>query len=224
MTQEPTLVNDPEVYGNELKIKTELKQTVTTADGSSVVKYKTFIKRNDDGSSEVKIWPVNDDGLIIAGSKPIFENGAWNENQITLPKTHSNRTSTNQLNTTLDGIDVISTTKEGYTRTTKDLELSGGGFADAAYIEANTVDGVFTGNPVMPPYILNGEEITFERFMEIKQEQLDGVNILDKYGIENTTVVPPVTTTVVEGPLFKEIQEATVNLSLIHISEPTRPY
>ena len=36
MTQEPTLVNDPEVYGNELKIKTELKQTVTTADGSSV--------------------------------------------------------------------------------------------------------------------------------------------------------------------------------------------
>ena len=59
---------------------------------------------------------------------------AWNENQITLPKTHSNRTSTNQLNTTLDGIDVISTTKEGYTRTTKDLELSGGGFADAAYI------------------------------------------------------------------------------------------
>ena len=49
----------------------------------------------------------------------------------------------------------------------------------------------------MPPYILNGEEITFERFMEIKQEQLDGVNILDKYGIENTTVVPPVTTTVV---------------------------
>lgn len=211
MTQEPTLVNDPEVYGNELKIKTELKQTVTTADGSSVVKYKTFIKRNDDGSSEVKIWPVNDDGLIIAGSKPIFENGAWNENQITLPKTHSNRTSTNQLNTTLDGIDVISTTKEGYTRTTKDLELTGGGFADAAYIEANTVDGVFTGNPVMPPYILNGEEITYERFMEIKQEQLDGVNILDKYGIENTTVVPPVTTTVVEGPLFKEIQEATVN-------------
>ena len=212
MTQEPTLVNDPEVYGNELRIKTELKQTVTTADGSSVVKYKTFIKRNDDGSSEVKIWPVNDDGLIIAGSKPIFENGAWNENQITLPKTHSNRTSTNQLNTTLDGIDVISTTKEGYTRTTKDLELTGGGFADAAYIEANTDEnGKFTGNPVMPPYILNGEEITYERFMEIKQEQLDGVNILDKYGIEETTVVPPVTTTVVEGPLFKEIQEATVN-------------
>ena len=57
--------------------KSKQKQTVTTADGSSVVKYKTFIKRNDDGSSEVKdMHFVNDDGLIIAGSKPIFENGS----------------------------------------------------------------------------------------------------------------------------------------------------
>ena len=210
-------INDPNTYGTELRLKTELKQTVETEDGSSVVSYKAFIKKNDKGENEVKIYPVNEQGKVEAGSKPIFNNGVWDETQITKPKYEyksRNRTE-KKLNVTFDGLDVITTTTEEKSRTIKEFELTGGGFADAEYIEANTVDGVFTGNPVMPPYILNGEEITYERFMEIKQEQLDGVNVLDKYGVEKTTVIPATSTTVVEGVLFDELQTVVQDYSLV---------
>ena len=79
-------INDPNTYGTELRLKTELKQTVETEDGSSVVSYKAFIKKNDKGENEVKIYPVNEQGKVEAGSKPIFNNGVWDETQITKPK------------------------------------------------------------------------------------------------------------------------------------------
>ena len=74
-----TFQNDIQEYGNELRLKTELKQTVINAEGGrDIVKYKAFIKEG-----EVKIWPVDDIGKIIAGSEPIFENGEWKPGSVT---------------------------------------------------------------------------------------------------------------------------------------------
>ena len=73
MTSSVTFQNDVQEYGNELRLKTNLEQNVINAEGGrDTVKYKAFIKEG-----EVKIWPVDDIGKIIAGSEPIFENGEW---------------------------------------------------------------------------------------------------------------------------------------------------
>ena len=74
-----TFQNDPQEYGNELRLKTELRQDVVTSDGGKdTVTYKAFTK---DGN--VKIWPVDDTGKIVAGSEPIFENGEWKPGSVT---------------------------------------------------------------------------------------------------------------------------------------------
>ena len=74
-----TFQNDIQEYGNELRLKTELRQTVINADGGKeTVSYKAFIKKG-----EVKIWPVDDTGKIVAGSEPIFENGEWKPGSVT---------------------------------------------------------------------------------------------------------------------------------------------
>ena len=66
---EPTFANQVEEYGNELRLKQVLKQDVITSDGGTEeVTYKAFIK-----GDQVKVWPVDDKGLVIAGSEPIFE-------------------------------------------------------------------------------------------------------------------------------------------------------
>jgi len=79
MTSSVTFQNDVQEYGNELRLKTNLEQNVINAEGGrDTVKYKAFIKEG-----EVKIWPVDDIGKIIAGSEPIFENGEWKPGSVT---------------------------------------------------------------------------------------------------------------------------------------------
>ena len=220
---EPTFVNQTEVYGSELRLDTEIKQTVTTADGSSVVTYKAFIKRNEgNGEAEVKIWPVDDRGVVIAGSEPIFENGAWKEELITKRKIKyvSRQRYPKPQNVAIEGLDKITTTTEERERTTIKLDIKGNGLPTQEYIDANTVDGVFTGNPVMPPYTLNGEEITYEKYKEIKTEQQNGVDVLQKYGVEVTEIIPATSTTVVEGPLFDQLQTKVTEYSRITNETP----
>lgn len=78
---EPTFANQVEEYGNELRLKQVLKQDVTTTDGGTEeVEYKVFYK-----GDEVKIWPVDANGQVIAGSEPIFENGEWKPGSVTKP-------------------------------------------------------------------------------------------------------------------------------------------
>ncbi len=78
---EPTFANQVEEYGNELRLKQVLKQDVITSDGGTEeVTYKAFIK-----GDQVKVWPVDDKGLVIAGSEPIFENGEWKPGSVTRP-------------------------------------------------------------------------------------------------------------------------------------------
>ena len=79
---EPTFANQVEEYGNEIRLNQVLTQDVITTDGGTEeVTYKVFYK-----NGEVKIWPVDDKGQVIAGSEAIFENGEWKPGSVTKPK------------------------------------------------------------------------------------------------------------------------------------------
>ncbi len=98
-----TFQNDIQEYGNELRLKTELRQDVINADGGKeTISYKAFIKEG-----EVKIWPVDDTGKIIAGSEPIFENGEWKPGAVTkkiTKTTGQGGANTKDQNVAFDGI------------------------------------------------------------------------------------------------------------------------
>ena len=205
------------VYGNEIKLDTVLQQDVTTADGTSTVTYKTFVK---DGI--VKIWPVNEIGQVISGSEPIFNDGSWNESLITRPKTHSNRTSTNQLNTTLSGLSVTETPIVTTVRSETTLNYTHGGIVGeddvgGEYWNANLdADGEFIGNPIKPPYIVNGEEVTYDQYVEVRDFDTpeNRVEALKKYGktVEITTTTGG--EVIVSGPLFNQLQEGAKDYAI----------
>ena len=170
-----------------------MTKDVTTADGTSTVTYKTFVK---DGI--VKICTiVNEIGQVISGSEPIFNDGSWNESLITRPKEKSNRTQTYQTNTTLSGLSVTETPIVTTVRSETTLNYTHGGIVGeddvgGEYWNANLdADGEFIGNPIKPPYIVNGEEVTYDQYVEVRDFDTpeNRVEALKKYGktVEITT-------------------------------------
>ena len=100
---EPTFANQVEEYGNEIRLNQVLTQDVITTDGGTEeVTYKVFYK-----NGEVKIWPVDANGQVIAGSEAIFENGEWKPGSVTKPKyniTGQGGQNKKQTNTTFAGV------------------------------------------------------------------------------------------------------------------------
>ena len=99
---DPRFPNDVSVYGVEIKTDIVIKQTVPKTSKTNkgnvgrVQEYKTFYK---DGKTS--IYPVDSSGKILQGAKPIYENGIWDKNEVSVP-IDNNRG--RQTNVTIDGL------------------------------------------------------------------------------------------------------------------------
>ena len=95
-----TFENSVSEYGVEIPTDTVIRQTVpsTSQNGNKgrVQEYKTFYKDGD-----TKIYPVDSNGRVLPNAKPIYSNGLWDKNEVSVPiDNNRNR----QTNVTIDGL------------------------------------------------------------------------------------------------------------------------